>query len=516
MPLQSHEIARREGNTVELRAQPMRLRWKLDDLVCSDGHALMLQLTCAVRALGEPAEKKMLEEAFLASGPIATDEHVVQYFQQTLRSAAAAACLKKPAAQWLAEGPGELIETLKTAGKRAAFACGLEFIPPFELEIHSPTVEQQRLEAMQRELARQRAAGQLEHFQRATELLGHFESIRQSMPHLSPGELLSQISPSDQGPLLQTLLLAAGRQGATAAVWAVAGSSLLKIDPRANPPRCQAATLPADLGPCRSVQPAGDRLLVGMRSGVLLVNPADPADAQAYADSSIVSSLGFNRAVLWNDQVWACHGEAGVVGWTRDSGLRPVFVLRPVNLLGAAPRNLQVLDENRLIFSTNDRLMVLSVAKDQAGPVVHVRPIQPDAGQEIIAVLPEKRRVTVVLKNGLVQSRDPRTLEVTRQEQRSGQVLAATLMPWLGSSRLLLATEDGPVFCVGWDDDLVTQYQSRLGGMRALAAAPDVICGLSADRQRIVIWNTWNARQPLADVFVTAIARHRAADVDVA
>jgi len=51
--------------------------------------------------------------------------------------------------------------------------------------------------------------------------------------------------------------------------------------------------------------------------------------------------------------------------------------------------------------------------------------------------------------------------------------------------------------------------------MKALSAAADVVIGLSADRQRLVLWNTWNGRQPAADLFVTALAKHRAADVAV-
>jgi len=42
-----------------------------------------------------------------------------------------------------------------------------------------------------------------------------------------------------------------------------------------------------------------------------------------------------------------------------------------------------------------------------------------------------------------------------------------------------------------------------------------VVAGLSADRQRVVLWRSWDGRQPLADVYVTALARHRAAAIEV-
>ena len=74
--------------------------------------------------------------------------------------------------------------------------------------------------------------------------------------------------------------------------------------------------------------------------------------------------------------------------------------------------------------------------------------------------------------------------------------------------RLLVATEDGPVLCIGLDDSLVTQYLSPHRGIRVLAAAADLITGLSADRQRILLWRPWNPRQLAADIFVREESRH--------
>ena len=84
-----------------------------------------------------------------------------------------------------------------------------------------------------------------------------------------------------------------------------------------------------------------------------------------------------------------------------------------------------------------------------------------------------------------------------------------------GRARLLLATEEGPIACVGLEDELVTQYLSRYSGMKALSASTDLIAALSGDRQRLILWQTWNNRQPAADLFVTALTKHRAADVAV-
>src|SRR5205823_15020445 len=105
------------------------------------------------------------------------------------------------------------------------------------------------------------------------------------------------------------------------------------------------------------------------------------------------------------------------------------------------------------------------------------------------------------------------TLERISSARHCGETTAAASLPWLGTTRLLLATTDGPICCVGLDDPLVTQYASAHRGLRALAASGDVIAGLSGDRQRIVLWKSWDGRQVAGEIHIGNIARHRAADV---
>jgi hypothetical protein len=79
--------------------------------------------------------------------------------------------------------------------------------------------------------------------------------------------------------------------------------------------------------------------------------------------------------------------------------------------------------------------------------------------------------------------------------------------------RLLLATDDGPVCCVGGDDPLVTQYVSPHRALKAVAAGGGYVAGVTGDRQRIVLWHAWDGRRPVAEIHVGGVARHRVADV---
>ncbi|HEV8608022.1 MAG TPA: hypothetical protein VGQ99_21985 [Tepidisphaeraceae bacterium] len=516
MPLQDSEFARRDAGRLELRKSPMRLRWIMEKLVSGDGHELRAEFCCSLKVLPEPAEQQMLAEVFLNDGNSIWAEAVIAHFQPALRAAIAQVCGVRPAVQSVGTNVHDLTEALRTAAQRVAFSCGLELLPPFDLDVQSPSLEHQRLEAMQRSLAEQRAAGQMEHFQRATDLLKQFESIRQAAPQLSPGEVLRQLGPADQGTMLQTLLLAAAREKTSESVWAVAGPNLLRVDPRSSPPKTQMIPLSTTLGPLRSVQRSGieKRLLVGARSGLFDLDPTQPSP-DAYTDQSVVSQLGFNQALIWNNQLWASHTEAGIVAWKIGQPDRPVLAMRPVNLLGTGAKNLAILDDSRLLFSGGNRLMLLQREDSAQDPKITAKAAGPDVRAEIIAVLPDAARVIVVLKDGNVQTRDRGSLEVISQERRCGAVSSAALLPWLGSTRLLLGTEEGPVLCVGLEDELVTQYVSPYAGMKALSAAADVVVALSADRQRLVLWNTWSGRQPAADLFVTALVKHRAADVAV-
>jgi hypothetical protein len=103
---------------------------------------------------------------------------------------------------------------------------------------------------------------------------------------------------------------------------------------------------------------------------------------------------------------------------------------------------------------------------------------------------------------------------VTNRQHRGGRLRAAGGLPWLGGTRLLLAGEEGPVECVGPDDPLITQYRSPHRGLRVLTGSSDLVAAVSADRMRLVLWHTWDGGKPAAEVYLTALTKHRIADVE--
>jgi hypothetical protein len=572
MPLLPIELARVENNRLLLRPEPARLTWTLDDLPAADGHALRVRFACNVRALEDPAESQMLRDVLMGAKRGVTFDDVNRHFAPTLRTAAVGVADDKGVEAWLTgEDKDEFTATLRTAAEKLAFACGLEILGPFQVDLESPSYEQKRLKDLQRALAEQEAAGRVEHFNRAADLLKRFEDAREKAPELSPGMLLSQLSAADQGATLQTLLLASAKRQQANDLWAVGGEYLVKVDARSGSgnPTVDLFPLPPTLGPLRSVQPAnidGQRvLLVGARSGFFLVRPDDPTQPEAYPDLGVQSQLGFSQVVFHNRErgFAACHGEAGLVRWTYAHTNAPSEVLRPERFGGpgdlggsvpnasataaggppplpprlppipaysgggsiqtsfqgsfqgsvvvpsrqAGPRNLRVLDDRRLILSVGPVLWVLD--GDDVSEVG-----TPASTADVVAIVPDGRLLHVVHEDGTIATLDVASRQTVGTRRRPMRVRAAGPLPWLGSTRILLAGDDGPVQCVGVDDSLVTEFVSNHRGIRVLTGSADLVVGVSADRQRLILWHAWDGRAPIGEVYLTARTRHRIADVE--
>ena len=64
------------------------------------------------------------------------------------------------------------------------------------------------------------------------------------------------------------------------------------------------------------------------------------------------------------------------------------------------------------------------------------------------------------------------------------------------------------------EDELIGQYISNHTGLRQTAAAADRVAAVSADRQRILLWPSWDGRGPPVELHVAAAAKHRVADIE--
>jgi hypothetical protein len=476
--------------------------------------------------LPDRTERRMFEEVLLGTRYALTADELATHFDPAIQSAARKISGNHRAEEWV-EGhfTQGMTDALRDAAVPVAFGCGVEVLPPFQVDLQSASYQRQRQRALQQSLAEQQAAGRLEHVQRAAELLRQFQSLRAASPDLSPGRVLQQISAADRGAVLQTLLLASSKQQQGQKLWVVAGPYLVLIGVEDDrPPQPGLFPLPPTLGPTRSIAAINlngqRRLLVGARSGLMLIDPANPAEAQLFSDSETQSPLGFNSIAYGGPSrgFFASHGDAGIVQWAPDRSNAPIATLRPDRIPGSepmsssdhadGPRNLRIFDEKSVVFSAGNRLLVTDMERIDALPM--------ESAAEIVAIVPDDDRLLVIQEDGTLCGLDPRSRSMTCIGRRSMRVRSAGALPWIGASRLLLAGDEGPVQCIGFDDPLVSEYQSPHRGIRVLAGSSDMIAGVSADRQRLILWRSWDGRQPLSEIYLTGMTRHRIADITFA
>jgi hypothetical protein len=490
------------GRPSEISTEPVRLRWVMEDFITSDGHRVAITFTAAVAMVDQPAERALFDEVFKSQGT-ATKAAVVDHFLPALRAASATLAQGQPAEFLLSAGARpQWIHALQASANEVGFMCGLKVLAPFEVEVTSPTLQRERLEQMQRIAAERRSADRVGHLARAAELLKQWETLKADVPSITPGKLLEQVNPADRGMMLDTLLMA-GASHQTGAkqpdLWAVSGPYLVRVDVKVDSPEPKLIQLPTTAGPLRSARMKSGRILVGARSGVLLVDPANPQEAIAYLHPTLSSEHGFTSVTIPGNWIWACHREGGLVGWQVGKTQQPQTIISSTRL-GGDPRNL--IDGG--LFSVGARLLHLTDDHE-------IRQLM-QMESPIVSVLPMENQVLVAGENGQVILLDQPTYEKTGQLQTTGKLTGAALLPWLSSSRLLLNKADGPIECVGLEDQLVTQFTANHTGMRTVTACAGKVAAMSSDRQRLLVWNAWDGRQIAAEIYLSGITRHRIAD----
>ena len=500
-------IAHREGDSLFVAQTPARLRWEFNDLSTADGHLLRVVFHASLRAVDDPTEKKALSEMLLRGRAMVSSVDAQSHYQPVLADALGRLSKDHPVDYWLAEnGRIQLGDAMKKAAKDVSFACGLEALAPFQVEVDSPTLKQQQSAAMQRALAEQQTAGRIEHFQRAVELLKQIESQRGQGGSAAVTAAINALGPGDRGAMLRTLLMAGSAKQLSTTLWAVAGPSLLRFDltSDARPIESKPDT---PLGPFRSVQAAivddHPQLLIGARDGVVLID--DFKVAASYRDGGVTTQQGFSSAILHAGRIVGTHSEAGVVVWELGQTNSPTVAVRPEQL-GGSPRYVQPLTNSCVVFAVAGQLMSL----DFDGTL---SPIGEPAHVGVVSLIAEDQRILAVYDDGTLKAMDRYTRQLVKLEHRSRAIGTAARLPWLGGNRLLIGSDDGAIDCVGTDDDVVTQYQSPYRGVRRIVASLSHVAALSADRGRLIVWNTWDGKTPAKEFPLVGITPHRAADL---
>jgi hypothetical protein len=502
----SKTMAQGIENGVDPSGAPVRAKWILDNLLTTDGHRLTAHFSCSLRILSEPAERKFFEETFLNSSPAVSINQILAHFQSRLQAAAVGLASREMTTSALEEAAkSRWIEALRAAGEAIAFSCGIGLLAPMSIELSSPSLQHERLEEMQRAVVQRTNAQRVEHFERAASLLQQWESLKVSTPSITPGQVLEQLNPTDRGAMLETLLMASARRTKQPDLWAVAGPHLVRVSFEAESSEPRLFSLPTTAGPLRSVQLCGGKVVVGAQKGVIVVDAENSDESMVYLDPDVISEHGFTRAILEGNELWGCHRDGGVVRWDVGGTDRPAQTVRSTELGGGAKHLTACPNLPDVFFTVGER--VLKTSSDTAPEVMA------DLSAPIVSILVAGDQLIVVAEDGNITFFDSKTAEKISAFRSVGRVSGASLLPWLNTARLLLTTPDGPVQCVGLDDQLVTQYGGPHLGLQAVSGSPGKVAAMSGDRQRVIFWNTWDGRRPISEIHLTGLTRHRIADI---
>ncbi|MEM6561443.1 MAG: hypothetical protein AAF656_07565 [Planctomycetota bacterium] len=454
-----------------------RVEVPIAGLVCADKHDLDVTLALRVRLSDTAADRALFVERF-GEGP-----DVGRFLIDALRPTAEALTDVLNAADITAD-PSVLQEQLVDAAKARLFAVGLQVLPPIECTATSHTLRRARLESIAAEEASRRSEAQAEQLRQAAALL---DDVRTTDAPV--GDLLANVAPAERGGMVQNLLRASAAEASAWTLHVVSGDQVLEVE-RGGANELSAQRVEDSLGPLRSIVinsrgPSAIGRVLGAQAGVWV-------DDTAFRFDSAPSPQGFNGAIVGDGELFATHGEFGVVRWSLD---RP----NEADVIAAPPaRCPHLLPDGRLLFASGREVIVdTTVVAELTG--------------DVVAIVPVDRRLAAVGADGSVVLIDANTLAVLETFSVGKQVKHAAALPWLGSARLVLGTDAG-VSVVGPDDGLSSD-RAVAGGCKVVAATADTIAAVTGDRQRVVLLSTWEPSAEPTTMFVTATTRHRVGDL---
>lgn len=509
-PLLPDELARRLADgSILLRSTPVTIRVALDPADTADGHAVLAEATLTVAVSPTPADRQLLAEELLSAGRdrLGIDD-LVRAVTPVLAEAFAHEVAARTADAVLAPGARtDLARALAAAVDRWAFRVGLVVLPPATVAVSSPSVEAQR--------EHERRAREVE---RLAELTARFARIRGEHPDVPPAALLQQVAPDDRGAILQAALRA-GTTHPAAGVLAVSGEAVVELlahpdpagsDPDALRPALRIhPTAGAALGPLRSVARADDGLLaVGARDGVMLLDPAaddDGTSARTFPTAAAgAGGRGFSRVIVEPSagRVLACHGELGVIAWS----------LATRHELHRWPAEGEVLDLIRL----RDGHVVVGERRAARLLVAEAQHKLTSFDADLVALATDEDAPAVachaILADGSIVTFGPATPTRVVRRPAPGVVTAAAGWRSPIGFRLLRSTGAAALEAIGLDDPVTLHYAAGAhAGCRMVGGAGATLAAVSADRQRVIVWNAWQTARAAGEANLTAATGHRIA-----
>ncbi len=451
------------GGDINVQTMATTIRCDFSDVPSRDGVIVKLTVGARVCVGASPADRVLLAERFLNAGQVRFSHADAERFFQTETAASMAAIVGAyDSADLVGDAvPAELVQRVVGAWQRTAFAAGLEIVPPITIAARAPEFDRQRRLAESKRVAADMAE-------------------------------LRQTAGRDIWPAA----FAAAASGASGQQLCIAvGGDVLLVDPSDASKIVVHSS--AQIGGLRSVRSVGRRLLVGGRAGVEVL--ADGVRTTCVFDNQ--TEFGFNAATVLPGigQILATHAQHGLVRWSSSGEL----LERPPEESQAESRALVPIDDDSGLFAVGGELWQVDR---------EVRRVL-DGGARIDAIiLLHAGRVVLGRSDGTLDVLDSHSFDRVGRVRLESKLTALSSIEVLGTRRLVVACERGDLLVISPDDSDVLRLPGG-GGSRDVAASGGQIAAISADRQRVMIWNAWEPARPAREIHVAATYRKRATDL---
>lgn len=506
-----------------VRATPFELEYAISGLPSKDGYECSASVQMTVQIAPERTELEAFRRSLLGSRREVGLARLHHHFEEAVRAALGAFVKARDAADLIAPDRwGEFDAVLAEHFKPVGFESGMTLGPDPRVALSSPayTASQKEQQAAMlreeraREEQRLREAAAKERQAHLAELETMLEKVKAMADRsgiLSVPELIQTFDVAQRGRLYHGLMSMAAPSRRTEAVLVVAGSELLRFQPAdvQKPDRRQ--KLPNDAGALRSVrlagQPDDDRILVGARYGVHLIEGEAAEVRTCVMESRPGVRGGFNSVVLRDDRIFASHSEIGLIAWSLEKPNVPHPCLTELTAGSRSVRDVQTDAAGRLWLSVDD--LVIGWNPDEEGSQSAWQ-----APKEVTALTVADGYAFGGLRDGAVVRwplADGQHMETIREPTGP----PVTSLAWLsggGVPRLLIGEGRQYLTLHVIGDSYTGQYRCP-HELRWGFAAADLIVGVNDRRDHLFLWHVDDPRLPASSVSIRRLTGRSIQDV---
>ncbi len=507
------------------RTDPVELEYEFEGLPSKDGYPFTARVTLSVRLVPERIELEAFRRNVLGSQRVVRQERLKQHCEQAVRGAAAAFAREHDASVLLSpqrwnEFDAMLQQHFAPVGFESGLAMGPDPDVVFESDAFEEHQREQKVTALRREREQRdhesREAAAKARQEHLTELAGLVEKVRSmadAAGNLSVPELIKTFSSGQRGQLYRGLMAAREPARPTKSILVVAGSDLLRFDPKHLGQPVRRQELPAKAGALRSVRLSehGEKplILVGARHGVHLIDDsADSIETFVFEERADLRG-GVNAAAILGGGIYATHSEVGLVEWKRQTPDQHRLCLTDLTEGSKSVRDVQTDHLGRLWLSVDNIVIGWRPGEETPGTVAQ-------APTEVTVLIVAEGYVVAGLRDGSVVRwliGDFERMETVRAS--TGEAVRS--LAWMsggGVARVLVGDNRPHLDLHVIGDSFHGEYRCY-HKLRWGHAGEDLIVGVNDRRDHIFCWRVDEPEQPCGSVAVGRMTGRSIQDVAV-